>query len=746
MSDNLKKNLSLICLLAVVTLLAGNCTAEERAAPRSWMTVQVRAHAGKWEAKAAEDLTHYLSLMSGKSVILVKTDKLLKGQGVIVGQLALDSSSKLRELLTKSTKPQPVIRSDAIALFSQDDKIYLAGSNDDSHYFAASYLLQKLGCRWYIPTELGECIPSTPNLKLPTLSYSYSPPFEARSYWVSWMGDSTGYEEFAKRNYFNLLHPGGGGSHALDQYLEALPKGTALSSPEAADFLLSKVEAKYSKSQPLSVGISDAVQRITSLEDSDLIAKIWDKYFKTPEYADVVATLYQNLIERLKAKYPKSTSIVSFLIYTNATLPPQRQISLESPLVGYIAPIDTDPNHSIKSGRSQSKLDYYGALQRWNKVLNGRLVVYDYDQGMLVWRDLPNPSHMVVRDDVKTYRDLGILGIDTESRHAFASTFLNLYFRGQLYWDPDFDTDSALKEFYPKYYGSAGQALEEYWTQIYKAWETTSVTEHEFFAIPKIYTTELVAALGNSLAKASEEGLTSVQKRRLEATRLQFSIIEHYVAMVTAGASECRYAEAASQGQQGLDDREKLLTMNPLWVTLASNIGARGPAWWPGEVDYYRELAALQKSKLKPTPHNWHFRLDPGDHGTWRNWASEDPENWPGQARTDLYLQAQDNLDIPKEVASGYGWYGIKFQVTEANTGTHLYFPGLLQEAWLYLDGNLVEHRAQKDLWWRNDYKFNWDVSLPQLNKGEHTLALRVPIDIHMSGMFRRPFFYRPSK
>src|SRR5262249_40905438 len=81
-------------------------------------------------------------------------------------------------------------------------------------------------------------------------------------------------------------------------------------------------------------------------------------------------------------------------------------------------PIDIDPIHGMDDPRSGPRREYKDMLEKWAKVMQGRLVVYDYDQSMLVWRDLPNPSHMAFKQDVKHYRKAGILGVDPQSRHA----------------------------------------------------------------------------------------------------------------------------------------------------------------------------------------------------------------------------------------------------------------------------------------------------------------------------------------
>ena len=80
-------------------------------------------------------------------------------------------------------------------------------------------------------------------------------------------------------------------------------------------------------------------------------------------------------------------------------------------------------------------------------------------------------------------------------RSAWATLFLNIYFRSQLMWNPDFDTEAALAEFYPAFYGPAAGPMNRYWTAIYRAWEDTIATEHEFIVAPAIYTDSLIEKL-----------------------------------------------------------------------------------------------------------------------------------------------------------------------------------------------------------------------------------------------------------
>ena len=643
-----------------------------------------RPQAGRWEKQAAADLAHYWKKMGGGSDV-----RFVLGSGTV------------------PVKPF-VLQRDSIHVWRDGNTIHFAGSNDDSQYFAVAYFLRLLGCRWYLPGPVGECIPARAELPA-ALNVSYTPPFEVRSYWISWLGDRTDYETFAHRNFYNLKRIPAG--HNLGNLWK---KG---SSPlTAADEVVAKIAEEYGRGESISLSIDDAIQR-PDPEEIKASLGIWDKYFQVPSLSDMFLEFYNRVANELARRHPASKAKLGFLAYVNLTLPPQKAIRAAESLIAYLAPIDIDPNHAFGTNASPERDDYRGALERWVQVMQGRVILYDYDQGMLVWRDLPNPSHHVFSKEVGEYARLEMLGIDTESRNALGTTFLNLYFRGQLMWNPKLDIQKELTEFFPIFYGQAAAPMERYWRTIYKQWENTTVTEHEHFVVPAIYPRSVVRELGTYIAAAPES-------ERVRLARLGYEILDAYTEMVEAAATRCDYAAAVKAGERGLKARDALTDLNPTFTTYRA-IGEKGPAWWPGEVKTYRKWATL---KARPTPLRWDFRADPDDHGIWRNWAA-DRGKWDDKVTTDLYLQAQGIR------FQGYGWYRCQLE-----GGGILKFPGLFNESWLYLDGNLVAHREQNPHWWKNDYEFSWEAPLPP---GKHWVVLRTRIPHHFAGLFRRPFVYR---
>ncbi len=750
---------------------------------RSETVVVVSPKAGPWEKRAAADLAKYIGKISGTTPKVADTAETIAAAlkaatpMLIVGQAALEANATLKDSLAKVAKPNPLLRADAVVVKRDGNRVYLVGTNDDSHYYAVASLLRMWGCRWYVPTEFGECVPNHPKLSVGDLNYAYGSPFEVRRYWLSWNGDTTGKEEFAKRNFFNeVLVPNG---HSLAQYTkELIPPGKTMfnvpiSEDRTAKHVADKVLPQFKKGQDVMLGMEDGIYESESAEDKKLIALQYDKYFLTQSYTDAFMVFYNKVADRLVKDAPDSKARIGFLIYSNITLPPVRDVVAAKPLVGYLAPIDFDPIHGMDDPRSGPRREYRAAMEKWAKVMQGRLVIYDYDQSMLVWRDLPNPSHQAFRRDVKLYLKAGILGVDTESRGAMATILTNLYIRGQLLWNPAEEADALLADFYQRFYGPVAKPMAEYWNAIFKAWEETLATEHEYFVAPAIYTPELLVKLGRSLKEA--ESIKTTDKAildRVRFTRLGYEVLTEYMAMVKAAATDTDFKAAVAAGERGLAAREKLTQMNGTFTTYKA-IGENGYAWWPGEVQQYRELLPFTNGTkgtlVAKLPLVWNFRRDPKDVGVKEGWAKQAPDlkawnalqkpvsvedrmrnagNWE-QMRADVYAQAQGVVTADFQSYTGHAWYqaDLEFTAEQVAGKVRLLFPGLFNECRLYINGEEVAHRPFKGVWWMNDYRFEWDADVAgKFKAGKNSVVVQINNPHHFGGMFRRPFVYRSEE
>lgn len=766
-------------------------------------TVVVSPAAKTWEKAAAADLVKYIGLMSGAAPALansadaVAAATRLDTPVIYVGEAALTAEPALKKELAKVAKTAPVIRADAIVARRAGKRVFLAGANEDSHYFAVAWLLQQWGCRWYLPTEIGECVPTHPTLSILDLDYAYAPPFEMRAYWCSWNGDTTGKAEFERRNFMNGVGFAGQG-HALGAFTGGLVApgksmfNVPFSDTKTADEVAKKMADAMAQrpSYGISLAIEDGGYDNDSKEDARLQANIYDKYMLKPLMTDPMMTLYANVGKKLDEQYPGNPTRFGGMAYSNVTIPPQWPVDVSNRLVMWIAPIDIDPIHGMDDPQSPPRQEYKEMMYRWAELLKGRLCIYDYDQGMLVWRDIPNPSHMSFAQDVKHYRKAGIIGVDTESRNAIATIFTNLYFRGQLMWNPDADVDALLTEFYTNFYGPAASPLGKFWNAVYAAWQKSIITEHEYFVAPAIYTPALMAELAKDMneankaiapleAKAGRTRNEELYVQRMTMMRRQWAVMNGYLGMVFAAATDGDYAKAGQLGQQAMAARIDLAKMNPTFTTHVVGVApeptapAGDAAWFPGEVKQYLDLADLTNGKngtlIARLPLEWAFHRDPHDTGLPRGWAyktadltywnanrtkydSNTRKDYPTteweMVRTDLYPQAQGVRHPDEQSFTGFLWYktGVTLKPADAAGKVRLMFPGLFNECWLYVNGKLAAHRDQQAMWWINSYKFEWDVDLSGVLKaGDNDITLRCNNPHHFGGIFRRPFLYRPA-
>ena len=100
--------------------------------------------AGPWEKRAADDLSIYIEKITG---IHPGATAGAGAPTIVLGSEALKESSKLQAMLNKVKKKNPVVRADAIAFVTAGNTLYVAGSNDESNYYAAMELLHRWGCR-----------------------------------------------------------------------------------------------------------------------------------------------------------------------------------------------------------------------------------------------------------------------------------------------------------------------------------------------------------------------------------------------------------------------------------------------------------------------------------------------------------------------------------------------------------------------------------------------------------------------
>jgi hypothetical protein len=198
----------------------------------------------------------------------------------------------------------------------------------------------------------------------------------------------------------------------------------------------------------------------------------------------------------------------------------------------------------------------------------------------------------------------------------------------------------------------------------------------------------------------------------------------------------------------------------------------KGYAFWPGEVQQYKELQPFMNGEqgrlIARLPVEWAFHRDPRrvglqssyllgaiDLAFWRSREGEydlaSRKDYPLDqweiARVDSYIQAQGVRATDGQSYTGDLWYRTVVELSDAaiTSNPRIRFPGLFNACELYVNGRETARRSQNALWWLEDFRFEWDVALgDRVRAGANELALVCHDEHHFGGVFRRPFIYAP--
>ena len=730
------------------------------------------ADADAYLQQAAEEILTYVERISGAR--LPQTHRLPDGPAVVLGPPALELAPDLRDALQEVSSVQRLNPVDeGFAIVVRDGRVLLAGNSTLAVRHAAYAFLEALGVRWYFPGEIGEVVPSRSTLQVSEDLYVIeAPDFPIRRIWYSWVMRAEAREKAQERYRWNERMRASeadiSAGHALDRYLAeqdrkhglsdeafALQEGRrrrylpSYTSEEALEAVVREVREELRKNAgrtSVSLSIPDGTVYDETPETVALDLGIRDKYFLKPMVTGAVVHFNNRVAERIAPEYPDV--LFGFLVYTYATLPPLTIRRVHPNLVPVLAPIDLDPVHPL--GESPPTRELEAIIEGWTR-LSDHLLLYDYDQGMLVWRGLPESHLYKLRQDIPRLHRMGVKGFTTEARMTTFVTGLNHYLRYRLYWDVEADVDDLLDEFYRLYYGPAARSMRGYWETLDRAWAKSGVTEHEYQVIPAVFTPDVLSDLQRHQEKAerkAEESDAEEVLRRLDWTRRNLDHLLLYVEMYRAAATDADYIRAAQLGAQLREMEQALWNWDPSMFRL---YGEEAP-WSGGEVIQYREMAArIDGSRgklLARLPLEWRFRRDPRDTGVVQRWFDADHpiEDWQ-LLRTDLYWEAQGIRDEEGWGYDGFAWYAVDLQLDEIPPEeVSLTFPGLLGAGWIFVNGVGVHHQPFPDLWWFSDYRFTSEAPIGQyLRRGRNRIVLRVENVIHFGGLFRRPFLWRVS-
>jgi len=428
--------------------------------------------------ESVKDLSLYLGKMSGASVevVTVAPDGTDKRLPILIGTLAQTKFGPVQQKAPFAQGFRVVVTQSGVGL---------QGESDESSSYAIYELLDRLGCRWFMPSELGEEIPQLKTIALPMMDHAGAPGTWYRGIWYA----DANFKRRTRNNggFDNSSYIAAG--HALEGYvtkeqreehlewkamIDGKPHGLRLkwSHPgvqqAVADAILAKLDKQYVPS--ISLSPEDGTEFDQS-DDTKWDAGDYDPVMNSPSITDRYVKFCNIVAEKVTAKYPGVK--LGFLAYVQYTQPPVRE-KLHPALVPMFAPINWCRAHAM-TDNCPSRPRVKAMIEGWGKASPGGVSYYNYMFNLAEY-SVPYPMMHQMKEELPIIYGSNVKYWQPEGMSNFDQVLPGLYLTLRKSWNPKEDSDAILDEFFTRFYGNAEKPMRKYWTLFDDQW--TNVDEH----------------------------------------------------------------------------------------------------------------------------------------------------------------------------------------------------------------------------------------------------------------------------
>lgn len=377
---------------------------------------------------------------------------------------------------------------DGFEIKTTTDAIFLVGHKDWSTAYAVyTFLDEFCGVRWFMPGEMGEDVPRTPSLSVPTVEKTYEPAYQHRQYsGFQFRDDFLRYwwgmhqKVRARLEYHHNLFAVFDPTKYAEKYPDVYPVQNGkrrvpgpgnygawqpcLSNPKAVDITMEYAKEYFAKNPDaasISIGMNDGGGYCECENCMKLVDKSLPKeqrrarwYF---QYANAVA-------ERFDKEFPDKA--IGYLLYGEASEFPA-DLKINPRLIGFYV----HPSFNLIVPDGKQKFD--AALVDLAKH-SPRFALYDWFYGTDV---------LMPRMQIRQAKYWLQHGYEMGARHVKAEAYMNWGLDGfkywmhtKLMWDPTLDVDKMMDEFFTRFFKESAQPMREYF-KIVEHYTVTPVTE-----------------------------------------------------------------------------------------------------------------------------------------------------------------------------------------------------------------------------------------------------------------------------
>lgn len=432
---------------------------------------------------------------------------------ILIGELAAEKFGPPAKKMEYGQGLRVVVNEKAVGLVGESD---LATS------YAVYTLLDQLGCRWFMPSPLGEVLPSAKTIAFKEQDLSTGPHTIYRGLWYC-------DNDFARRNRLGGMELQAG--HALEI---TVPKELRVQHPEIRAIIKGKPHDHWLKwTHPLvaeaistsMLATLDKDPQINSLslspddgatwdesDDTKFDAGDFDASLQTVAKTDRLMVLCNRVATTVTAKHPHVKFGV--LAYVDYTRPPVRE-KPHAAIVPQIAPITFSRAHPMNDPGEPNNPSLRHLVEGWGKVVPA--TSYYFYGYYLAEVSSPNPMLTKWGHDIPYIYERGACRYWQPETITNFETSLHAHWLGlRMAWDPSQQPTKIIDEINRGFYGSAASAMAAYWPHIDDTWVKTPEYAGCGFGHLRRWTPKKLAEARQLLNAAKAACQTDTEKARVQ--------------------------------------------------------------------------------------------------------------------------------------------------------------------------------------------------------------------------------------
>lgn len=546
-------------------------------------TIVIPAEADAGAKHAAQDIQTVFKQMTGVRLAIAKDDRPVNGNRILVG------NTRFTEKIVSSAEQAELAEEDYVLRLAGRD-LALVGGGPYGTIWATAELHHRLGARWYMPGDLGACVPRLETIGFKELDVKHSPSFPMR-----WIGKDT---EWNLRNRTNridvpdlppafVVYPGI--YHTQERlvrnskYGKTHPEFFALidgkrstragerklcnSNPDLPREIARNMAAMLKETPGIdliSLSPTDGqmwceCNACLALDDSAVDPE-GSKVPTDQRYSRRQMILYNRVAKELERQFPDQLILVGAY---NTYTPPPRDATVRAHknlavVICHYQPTAACLAHAVNDPACKPNGRYLELIRSWQQHTPH---VYFYEYYWKVnWLDLPWPITHTVAADIPYYKSINIEGVYTQyNTGSIWSNFIPMYVAARLLWDHTTDVPTLLDELYEKFYGKAAGPMRRWHEtlEVQMAACKAHIPGGAVSGAPLVFTQRVTDELKRNLEEAQRLAEDDLVKRRLD----KIGIMTDYTNRL---ASAFRLAQSSARQK---DDKKSLDLLKEAYLT-----------------------------------------------------------------------------------------------------------------------------------------------------------------------------------